>query len=106
MQKNHQLIDLLKAHTPEQFYEYLTKQPIIQSAKDVIQSFRNFGLNNSVINALLYYMLFMDRQSSWDRLSRIAQFFSEHDIQTAEEAIDTIKKLQQYESQLDDMSSK
>lgn len=102
MQKMKGVIRMLNSYTPEQFYEQLTKQPIIQSAKDVIQSFRNFGLTNSAVNALLYYMLFMDQQSPWDKLSRIAQFFAEHDVHTAEEAIDTLKKLQQYESQLDD----
>lgn len=95
------IIGILKEYSPEQFIEHLTNKPVAQSEKDVIKSFRNFELTNPVINALLYYMFFMDHQATWDKLSKTAQFFHENHIHTAEEAIDTMKKLQQYESQLD-----
>lgn len=96
------IIERLTSRTPEQFIEHLTKEPVIQSEKDVLQSFRNFGLTDPVINALLYYIFFMDQQADWNKLSKIAQYFSEKDIQTAAEALDTMIKLQQYEKQLDD----
>ncbi|HLQ73162.1 MAG TPA: DnaD domain protein [Bacillota bacterium] len=96
------MIKQLNKQTPEQFMEHLTKQSLEQSDKDVIKSFRNFRLSDEVVNVLLYYMFFMDHEATWNKLSRIAQFFSEHDIQTAAEAIDTVEKLKQYENQLDE----
>lgn len=95
-----QILSKLKTHRAEEFITSLTGEEIIQSERDVIKSFRNFQLTDEVINALFYYMFFMDPKVSWDKLSKIAQYFSEQDITTAEEAIDTMEKLKQYEEQI------
>lgn len=96
-----EVMNKLNTYSPEQFIEKLTNEPLVQGEKDVIQSFRNFGLTNAVVNALLHYMFFMDNQADWDKLSKIAQFFSENEINTAKEAMETLHQLEKYEKQLD-----
>jgi|SRR5699024_36182 len=97
-----QTIQMLESTTPEAFIESLTKEPLVQEEKDVIKSFRNFHLTDPVVNTLLHYMFFIDHRAPWHKLSKMAQFFSEHHIDTAVKALETIQQLQQYEAQLDE----
>src|SRR5699024_117993 len=91
-QKMDQFIEYIEAITPEELIGELTQNKPTKSDLDIITGIREQGVTDPVVNAILHYMLLINRNIPWPYIHKLTNYFVRQEIDTAREAIKYFQK--------------
>lgn len=90
--KMDQFIEYIETITPEELIGELTQSKPTKSDLDIITGIREQGVTDPVVNAILHYMLLINKSISWSYIHELTNHFVRQDINTAKKAIKYFQK--------------
>ncbi|MEI3609789.1 DnaD domain protein [Pseudogracilibacillus sp. SO10305] len=97
--KLNELIQHLESITPEQLIHEITDMNATKSDLNIIEKIRQQAVPDPVVNAILYYMLYVNKQISWSYIQSLSKHLAQKEIKTARQTIEYLKKNHQQTEQ-------
>src|SRR5699024_9964203 len=91
-QKMDEFIEYIEAITPEELIGELKQNKQTKSDLDIITAISKQGVTDSVVNAILHYLLLINRNISWPYIHKLSNYFVRQEIDTSREAIKYFQK--------------